>query len=249
MLQHVSLAGHSDPYCQFKIYDSEGDIIYRNTTKTVKNNYSPQFHERFTISKVFEQNVSHILFELWDRNNVLRDEFLGKARLNVADISLTESKVHRLQLGPQKNGPSSAALSESKLVVATIPGTNIKPNNLLLSPSEIYNLSPVQMKAMFSNIDLDNNGKLSIKEISDYARKVYTENCHDLLTNGGMTQEEIDRDILRSRPYRAHHVDFVNAVSSMDTDGDGSINPKEFILKWNQTAKELFERPEACSIM
>jgi hypothetical protein len=213
------------------------------------NNLSPQWNATFDLTSMLNHSISHIEFLIWDKNAQLAD-FLGKARLEFNRAPVDAKKVFKLALGPGYQLQDSPALRASSVVVELVPsvGTHVLQNPLF-NPEDIWSLSPVKLKQMFNEIDKDNSGSLSKAEFLAYARAYYEKNIGDYSQRSLMTRQECEAQVLKNRPLKDHLMDLLGAYDAMDTDGDQTISLREFILKWNEVAREVYSRPTACSVM
>ena len=55
--------------------------------------------------------------------------------------------------------------------------------------------------------------------------------------------------VLKGRPLKDHLRDLLEAFDALDADGSQTIDLREFILKWNEIARQVYSKPNACSIM
>jgi hypothetical protein len=76
----------SDPYCVLTYRDPAYDVVQRFQTAVQESTLSPYWKESFLIQGVSPQG--HLRVEVWDKDRVGEDDFMGALELEMASVDL-----------------------------------------------------------------------------------------------------------------------------------------------------------------
>jgi hypothetical protein len=102
----------------------------------------------------------------------------------------------------------------------------------------------------FPGIDANNDQEITLSEIIKFCKSFFAEKVKDSAVDMNMSEDDCKRFYLKGKPLTKHLVSLAQEMDrTLDTNQDGQIQKREFILKWNTMSKEYFDRADACSIM
>jgi Ca2+-dependent lipid-binding protein len=236
-----------NPLCKVVVSDTEGYNIMSRKTRKLLDDTSPVWNEDMDLTPVL-QTLGRITFQLFDCGTDNTSVLVGSAVLDASQVQQEGVVKHRLNLRP---GRDNRDVSHSKLLVVTNrfqAFTEI--SNPLFNPEDIINLEMRELKAMFQQLDQDGNRRLSPEELTQYAHQFYEDNANKMTRDFNMSRADVDEKVLKGKSLATHIQELVDLCSAeLDTDHDGVISQREFMLNWGGVSRKAFSKPDACNVM
>lgn len=102
-LMDMDVIGLSDPFLKIRVIDVNGKDIHLKKTPVIKNNLNPIFDVVDIITGNALHNLSILQIEVWDKDWVVKDDFLGQVSWNIDLFDQDEVQGWQKLVFPEKN--------------------------------------------------------------------------------------------------------------------------------------------------
>jgi hypothetical protein len=122
--------------------------------------------------------------------------------------------------------------------------------NPLHRKEKLWSMSPKQLKDLWLLMDTNHNNILSTAELFTFAKSYFNTKVVELSRDVNQPEEKLKQDFLHGKKIQSHLLCLKKQMDvTMDMNKDGKITKREFVIKWNATAKKYFANDSACCIM